>query len=100
MASFRLQWTATARAEAVHALEWYAGENPLAAERLEREIQAVLAELREAPRQWGVWRPPDLRRRLLGRFPYYVVYAIVEPDRVVLVAFLHQHQAPDRRFPP
>lgn len=100
MSTFRLQWTARAREEAVRAVEWYAAENPHAAERLEQEIREVLVALREAPRQWAVWRPPALRRRLLDGFPYYFVYSIVDPDRVILLAFFHQHRDRGRRFPP
>lgn len=99
MSRYTLKWSELARVEARHAIEHYLRQNPVAGARLRDEVKAALASLREAPNRWTVWRPPDLRRRLLPRFPYALVYSVVEPDQILLLAFLHQHQDPTRRFP-
>ncbi|WP_434424035.1 type II toxin-antitoxin system RelE/ParE family toxin [Nannocystis pusilla] len=99
MSRYTLKWSEFARVEVRHAIEHYLRQSPTAGARLRDEVKTTLASLREAPNRWAVWRLPDLRRRLLPRFPYALVYTIVDPDQILLLAFLHQHQDPAGRFP-
>jgi hypothetical protein len=38
----------------------------------------------------------DLRRAVLRRFPYSLLF-LIEQDQVVVLAFMHQHQRPRTR---
>lgn len=55
-------------------------------------IEAAVAEIAENPKTW-----PDIeqgiRRRLVRRFPYAVLYAIHE-NEIIIVAVMHQKQKP------
>lgn len=35
----------------------------------------------------------NIRRRILGRFPFAILYSL-EPDRIVIVAVMHLHRQP------
>lgn len=52
----------------------------------------ALARLVEAPEGWPALGR-GVRRVLLHRYPYAVIYQLL-PDRVVILAVTHQHQKP------
>lgn len=85
-----LRWSLEARQEARDTALWY---------RARDELDSILAELREAPQRWALWRPP-VRRYLFQRFPYALCYELGDSGEVVILALLHQHQDPGRRFSP
>lgn len=82
------------------AVDYYLSQGPVLAQRLLAAVDATIKGLAEAPTRWAVWRPPQLRRALVPDFPYVIVYRIESPDRVFILALLHQRQDPNRRFPP
>lgn len=55
-------------------------------------FEAALAIIRNNPNQGGFLRPP-VRRVLLKRFPYAVIY-LVKSDEVFLVAVPHKRRRP------
>ena len=57
------------------------------------EVQHVISILRESP-QLGQLVAPTLRRVLLNRFPFTLIYS-VESDVILIVAVAHQRQRPD-----
>lgn len=81
------------------ALEYYLSQGPDLARRLISAIDEKIEEIREAPTRWPIWRAPNLRRILVTTFPYVLIYRLDAPDDVSIVALLHQHQDPSRRFP-
>ncbi|MDC0716873.1 type II toxin-antitoxin system RelE/ParE family toxin [Nannocystis bainbridge] len=82
------------------AVDYYLSQRPGLAQRLLAAVGDEIQEIRRAPARWAVWRTPDLRRILVAGFPYVLVYRITSPGQVLVLAILHQHQDPRRRFPP
>jgi plasmid stabilization system protein ParE len=64
-----------------------------------RKVQSALDEIGRHPTRWPKVRG-DIRRRLIHRFPYAVLYAD-QPQEVVVVAIMHLRRHPtywiDRR---
>jgi plasmid stabilization system protein ParE len=56
------------------------------------DIQHAIDTAREHP-ELGVEVAPGLRRILVRRFPFTVIYA-AEPERVLVVAIAHQRRRP------
>ena len=80
-----------ALAESEAAAAWYAERDPRMAARFVQELDVTLGLIVEAPDRW----PIDLgvRRALLSRFPYSVLYRD-EPLRVLLLAVAHARRRP------
>ena len=74
------------------ALSWYGEERPALALRFAESLDAVVGRISEAPMQFpAVHR--DVRRALLGRFPYGVFFTVVA-DEVHVLAVVHLHRHP------
>jgi toxin ParE1/3/4 len=86
-----LDWEAEAEAE--EARQWYAGKNPAAAKRFVASLRAAMGLIREAPERWMEFEP-GVRRVMLKKFPYAVVYA-VKGDRVLVLAVMHFSRHPE-----
>lgn len=56
------------------------------------EVRALCRRITESPLA-GVEVRPDIRRRILRRFPYAILYAI-EDDDIVIIAVAHQRRRP------
>lgn len=89
-----------ARAEALAAADWYAERSPSAAESFTDTIDTALAQIAEAPERW----PRHLygtRRHVLQRFPFSVIYRVVDTD-IHVYAIAHAKRRPgywrSRRF--
>ncbi len=83
-------WEAAAEAE--EAQQWYADKNPAAAERFIESLREAVKRLREAPERWAEFHP-GVRRVMLERFPYALVY-VVTPNSVVVLAVMHFSRHP------
>ena len=81
-----------AEREAREAFLWYVERNPLAAARFEREVVDAVSAIAAAPEQ-APQLEPGIRRRLLRRFPYAIVYA-VDQGRILLLAVAHLKRRP------
>ncbi|WP_437737907.1 type II toxin-antitoxin system RelE/ParE family toxin [Sorangium sp. So ce1335] len=81
-----------AEREAHEAFLWYAARDPNVAERFEAQVLAAFDRIADAPEQ-GLEIDPGVRRLLLQRFPYGLLYA-VEPDRIVVLAVMHLRRRP------
>jgi plasmid stabilization system protein ParE len=85
----RIVWMPEAADELEHAWQWYASQNPVAAERFADEVVRVLDVITEAPGRWAL-AGHGTRRVPLHRFPFKVVYRWDPGDEVVrLVAIAH-----------
>jgi plasmid stabilization system protein ParE len=78
--------------EARAAFRWYLERSEHAADAFEREVQRALERIGENPTVYPIVEG-ELRRYILDRFPYAVLYAI-EPTRARVVAIAHQHRRP------
>ncbi|WP_437994134.1 type II toxin-antitoxin system RelE/ParE family toxin [Sorangium sp. So ce145] len=81
-----------AEREAREAFLWYAARDPRVADRFEAQVLTVFSRIAEAPEQ-GLEIEPGIRRMLLHRFPYGLLYA-VEPDRLIVLAVMHLRRRP------
>lgn len=76
---------------------WYLERSERAAAAFEREIERAIERIGEDPEVYPI-AEDDLRRYLLDRFPYTVLYAI-GPANVRVVAISHQHRRPGYWLP-
>ncbi|MBK9214833.1 MAG: type II toxin-antitoxin system RelE/ParE family toxin [Chloracidobacterium sp.] len=57
------------------------------------EVRQAAERVRKHPLAWSIERG-DVRRYLLHRSPYKLLYSI-EPDHIFVIAAAHQHRHPD-----
>jgi plasmid stabilization system protein ParE len=81
-----------AEREAHEAFLWYAARDPRVADRFEAQVLAAFDRIAEAPEQ-GPEIEPGVRRLVLHRFPYGLLYA-VEPDRILVLTVMHLRRRP------
>ena len=81
-----------AEADLAAAAAWYAriGHE----RRFEQRIENTLAGIVDGPLRFPVVYE-DVRRALVRRYPYAIFY-VVEPDRIAVLAILHQRRDPAR----
>ncbi len=94
----RLVISAAAQRDLQTAVDVCVARYPAHYPRFRTTFRQMFAELEEAPLRWAIWRQPDLRSRLVPGYPYRVVYCVTA-EHVLVIAVLHQHQDPARRFP-
>ena len=83
-----------ARAEMEEAYAWYEERRPGLGEEFLTAVREALATVEEAPRRYPVIRR-DIRRALLHRFPFSILY-IAEPDATVVLGCFHGKRNPQR----
>lgn len=88
----RVIFSPEARLEFKEAERYYDQQVPGLGERFRAEVRSVLARIRawplSCPRERG-----DIRRLILPRFPYKLLYS-VESDHIYVIAVAHQHREP------
>lgn len=89
----RLYFTLLAREELREAQLYYNHLQKGLGAHLQAEAQAAAKTIVDNPLAWQVERG-DIRRFLLNRFPYKILYAI-EDGKVIVLAVMHQHRQPD-----
>ena len=89
----RVRYLDPARAELLEAVEYYERQNATLGGELLLELEHVISMLRHSP-ELGAKLDARVRRVLLRRFPYRVVYT-VEGEELVVVAFAHLRRRPD-----
>jgi plasmid stabilization system protein ParE len=88
----RIDFAPEARAEFDDAVRFYDRQVPGLGGRFRAEVRAALRRMRQWPRAAPVERG-DIRRLVLSRFPYKLLYA-VEAEGLYVIAVAHQHRAP------
>lgn len=81
-----------ATADLEEAADWYDARRLGLGGEFLRAVRAVFAGMAREPQQYAVARD-ELRRARVRRFPY-VIYFVVEPDAVVVLAVLHGRRDP------
>jgi plasmid stabilization system protein ParE len=88
----RVRFMPEATADADHAADWYAAAEP--EQDLDRqflaEVKRVARLVGERPRAWTEVEP-GVRRAVLRRFPYSLIYT-VDPDEVLILAVAHHRR--------
>ena len=82
-----------AEAEYVEASQLYATETDDLAGEFEAEVERCAALILEHPKAAPLLRGKVIRRKVLRRFPYSLLYA-VETDRIRIVAVAHHKRRP------
>ena len=81
-----------AEAELNEAVSFYEAAETQLGEEFLLEVLATVCTILSHPRAWPVLEG-EVRRCLVNRFPYAVLYSI-EPDRVFVLALMHLHRRP------
>lgn len=90
-----LRFEEEADAELLEAGQYYAERSAKAAADFAAAVEAALMQIRQMPWSAPAWPGrPDLRRRVLTRFPYAIVYMVVESAEIVVVAVEHVKRRP------
>ncbi|HVI00647.1 MAG TPA: type II toxin-antitoxin system RelE/ParE family toxin [Enhygromyxa sp.] len=89
----RVVLTAEARQELREATQWYAVRSSRAAQRFVAAYKNARQLIQDGPEQWAEIEP-GVRRVLLRKFPYSLLYA-VEDDKLVVLVVKHHKRHPD-----
>ena len=81
-----------AEAELFEAIEYYEDVEPGLGQDFAVEIYSAVQRAIAYPRAWAVLEG-EVRRSLVRRFPYGVLYA-EEDDGIVVIAVMHLHREP------
>jgi plasmid stabilization system protein ParE len=81
------EFVPAARNEFLRAVVYYEVQRANLGDEFEREVYATIQQISAAPMRFPVIEG-DIRRALLNRFPYAVIYTIVG-DRVRIIAIAH-----------
>ena len=89
MASRGFRISEDASEEIDDAIIWYYRRSVSAAENFTSELERALDAVAESPETWPVClEDPEARRYVLRRFPFSLIYFLLEED-VVVVALAH-----------
>lgn len=88
----RVRFLRPAEVELVSAARFYESRAPGLGDAFLDKVDAAIRDIAEAPERWPVLQS-GVRRRLLHRFPYGLLYR-VDPDAVVVLAVMHLRRHP------
>ena len=91
-----VRYRAELEAEIENAYVWFEDQLHGLGGRFIVELEQLGARLAENPLLCQVVEPPDIRRGLTHRFPYALLYRVLDNEVDVLACF-HQHQRPRTR---
>jgi len=86
-------FTLAARAELIDAQDWYENEAPGLGRLFRAAIDAVIERMRANPRQFPVVNK-SIRRALLRRFPYALMFVIEADETLTVIACFHGSRDP------
>ena len=89
----RVVFTRIATQELEDAVRFYELEYAGLGRRFKEEVRRSALRVAEYPQAWSVERG-EVRKCLLHRFPYKLLYS-VEEDHILVIAVAHQHRKPD-----
>lgn len=82
-----------AEAEFVEAIEYYEENRPGLGLDFAAEVHLAIEQVVAFPRAWPVIES-DVRRSLVRRFPYGILYS-VEEEGIYILAVMHLHRNPE-----
>ncbi len=87
------------RDDAAAAVDWYESKSPGLGTAFVEELISVLGQIKENPlHRSRRHASKNIRWRFTDRFPYKVVYEIIEADGVIVVAAVLHAARHDRRW--
>ncbi len=90
----KLQLEPEAEAEFLEAAAWYTARSPGLGIAFRDAVSAILESIEEIPQGFPV-ALRDIRKARVQRFPY-VVYYVVLPDTISVIAIIHGRREPRR----
>lgn len=96
MTRYVVRYRAEADAEIANAYLWLETQVPGLGEQFLHELERLDSRIAENPFLFQVVFEPGIRRGLTRRFPYTVLYRVMDREVDVLACF-HQRQLPRRR---
>jgi len=79
--------------EIQEAAEYYESKVPGLGSDFIDELEVSISRILQFPEAWGLIRKP-FRHCMLRRFPYSIIYTLVEGGGVLIVSAFHQHREP------
>ncbi len=89
----RIIFTRLARLELEDAVRYYELEYSGLGNRFKEEVRKAALRIATYPQAWSIERG-DVRKCLLHKFPYKLMYS-VEENHILVIAVAHQHRKPD-----
>jgi plasmid stabilization system protein ParE len=86
-------FTSRARADLIDAQDWYEHESPSLGRRFRAAVDAAVQRISAAPRQFPVIYK-KVRRALLRRFPYALIFVIEADEALTVIACFHGNRDP------
>jgi plasmid stabilization system protein ParE len=86
-------FTLPARAELIDAQDWYESEASGLGRRFQAAVDAVVERISANPRQFPVVHK-NIRRALLRRFPYALMFVIDDDATLTVIACFHGSRDP------
>ena len=94
--AFKLEITVLAEEEYSSAFYYYEGQQPGLGDKFEKETDYLMDKLRVNPYLFQR-KYKHYREALYRRFPYYIVYEIIE-NSVIIHSFFHANRNPKRKL--
>lgn len=88
----RVIFTRFARQELEDAVRYYEQEYSGLGSKFKEEVRKAALRIVAYPQAWSIERG-DVRKCLLHKFPYKLMYS-VEEDHILVIAVAHQHRKP------
>jgi toxin ParE1/3/4 len=85
-------FTQTARRELIEAQDWYEGEATGLGRRFRQAIESLIERMSDNPLQFSI-AFKNVRRALLRRFPYSLLF-VVEDGALIVIACFHASRNP------
>jgi plasmid stabilization system protein ParE len=89
----RVIFTRLGRQELDDAVHYYELEYAGLGRRFKEEVRKAALRIAAYPKAWSIERG-DVRKCLLHKFPYKLMYSL-EEDHILVIAVAHQHRKPD-----
>ncbi len=90
-----VSFSPAARFELIEAQDWYEREVPGLGRRFRAQVEVAVAQIAERPRQFPVIYK-QVRRALLRRFPYAIMFVIEPDESLTIIACFHGSRDPER----
>ena len=88
--------TDEADAEIEEAARWYEERSERAKQRFLQELQQTMHKIAEMPSRYMRMRhDPGLQRALLSKYPYLILFRMVDDETIRVVTVKHQKRDPD-----
>jgi len=89
----KIEFLKSGQTELDQAVEWYETQQKYLGVQFLNEFEAAIRRIISYPESYRVIKK-DIRRCLVKRFPYGILY-VIDTDKIVVIAVAHLHRKPD-----